>query len=87
MLLIVNERLIALLGTLYESKISFEQVKKALNTTIEEMLNGKELKPFVDIDLELQPEDITTDLVEEISQLEPFGASNPAPVFAIKNFQ
>ena len=68
-------------------KVSFKQVKKALNTTIEEMLNGKELKPFVDIDLELQPEDITTDLVEEISQLEPFGASNPAPVFVIKNLK
>lgn len=69
------------------SKTPFEIVKKALNETVKEYVANKELKPFVDIDLVVEPEDITTDLVDEISQLEPFGASNPSPVFQINNMK
>ena len=68
-------------------KSSFNDVKTALNKTIKEVLNGKELKPFINIDLEVYPNDISVELVEEISQLEPFGASNPSPVFAMKNLK
>lgn len=68
-----------------EEKSSFEQVKSALCKTIKEMAQGKDLKPFLNIDLELTPDDITLDLVDDISQLEPFGAANPSPIFAIKN--
>ena len=45
------------------------------------------MKPFIKVDLELTPDDITVDLVEEISRMEPFGASNPSPVFAMKNLK
>ncbi len=68
-------------------KTSFNEVKNALNKTIKEVLNGNELKPFIEIDLEVYPNDISVELVEEISQLEPFGASNPSPVFAMKNLK
>ncbi len=70
-----------------EEKSSFETVKSALCKTVKEMSQGKDLKPFINIDLELMPDDITLDLVEQISQLEPFGACNPSPVFALKNLQ
>ena len=70
-----------------EEKASFEQVKKALCDAVKEYTVNKELKPFVKIDLMLEPKDITTDLVDEISQLEPFGAANPSPVFAINNLK
>ena len=66
-------------------KTPFKLVKENLNRIIKEMSAGKDLKPFINIDLEVTPDDITVDLVEEISKLEPFGASNPAPVFALKN--
>lgn len=66
-------------------KVSFETVKNSLNKTIKEVLNGKELKPFINVDLELSPDDISVELVEELSQLEPFGSSNPNPIFAMKN--
>ena len=66
-------------------KTSFETVKKALNETVKQQSAGRDLKPFVKIDMVLEPCDITTDLVEEISKLEPFGASNPSPVFEINN--
>lgn len=70
-----------------KEKSSFEQVKSALNKTLKEMLNGQELKPFIDVDTEVYPTDINVELVEEISQMEPFGASNPSPIFAIKNLK
>ena len=68
-----------------EDKISFENVKKALNKIVDEMLNGQQLNPSLDIDLELGIDDIDISLVEEINKLEPFGMSNPSPTFAIKN--
>ena len=68
-----------------EEKSSFDTVKSALCKTVKEMSQGKELKPFINIDLELMPDDIDIELVEQLSQLEPFGASNPSPVFALKN--
>ena len=68
-------------------KIPFEVVKKALNETVKEYVANKDLKPFVKIDLILEEQDISVDLVEEISQLEPFGASNPSPIFAMNNLR
>lgn len=70
-----------------EEKSSFEQVKTALCKTIKEMAQGKDLKPFINIDLEVMPDDIDVSLVEQISELEPFGMNNPSPVFAIKNLK
>lgn len=35
----------------------------------------------------LEASDVTTDLVEEISKLEPFGAMNPSPIFAMNNLK
>lgn len=68
-------------------KTSFNTVKTAINKTIKEMLNGKELKPFINVDMEVFPTDITVDFVEELSQLEPFGASNPSPIFVMNNLK
>ena len=68
-----------------EEKVAFDTVKKALNQTIDEMLNGQKLNPSLDIDLELDIKDIDVALVEEISKLEPFGASNPSPTFSVRN--
>lgn len=71
--------------TFSEEKASFETVKKALNQTVDEMLNGQKLIPSLDIDLELSIEDIDESLVKEVAMLEPFGASNPSPAFVIKD--
>ena len=37
--------------------------------------------------MKLEPQDVTVDLVEELSQLEPFGASNPSPIFELDNLK
>lgn len=68
-----------------KEKASFEEVKAAINKTVKDMLHGETLKPFIEVDLKLKPEDITEDLIEELDVFEPFGASNPNPVFAIEN--
>ncbi|MFI3301036.1 MAG: single-stranded-DNA-specific exonuclease RecJ [Candidatus Gastranaerophilales bacterium] len=67
-------------------KISFDEVKSRLNSTIKEMLNGRILKPSLNIDLVVRADEIDLDLIDEISRLEPFGACNPSPVFVIKDF-
>lgn len=66
-------------------KVSFEQVKKALNSTINEILAGKELAPILEIDMQIEPNDINGNLISDIERLQPFGASNPNPVFALNN--
>ena len=68
-----------------ENTASFETVKKAINETVDEMLGGQKLNPSLNIDIELKSDDINVSLVEEISKLEPFGASNPSPTFVLKN--
>ena len=69
------------------AKTSFDAVKKALNTTIKEYTSTSDLKPFINVDMLVESQDVTVDLVEEISKLEPFGASNRSPVFAMNNLK
>ncbi len=69
--------------TFSTDKADFEEVKKALNQTVDEMLNGQKLIPSLDIDMELSINDVSVSLVEELSKLEPFGMSNPSPTFAV----
>lgn len=64
---------------------SFEQVKKALIDAVNEVSKNVDLTPTLDIDCELGVEDLDLSLVDEISKLEPFGASNPSPTFCITN--
>ncbi|RJP95155.1 MAG: single-stranded-DNA-specific exonuclease RecJ [Desulfobacteraceae bacterium] len=50
--------------------------------TIEEMGSAKELTPKLSIDCLLDFDMITDRLIDEIASLQPFGQSNPEPVFA-----
>lgn len=68
-------------------KTSFDTVKKALCETVRDYTSTQDLKPFVKIDLLVEASDITPDLVENISRLEPFGAMNPSPVFEINGLK
>ncbi len=70
-----------------ENKISFEEFKNRLSSTVEEVSQGLDLTPCLDIDLVLSSDDIKHSLVNEIDKLQPFGAKNPAPVFALKDLK
>lgn len=66
-------------------RITFEDVKKALNETIDEALSGKELTPTLKVDLMLEPSEVDGNLISDIERLQPFGAANPNPVFVLNN--
>ena len=69
-----------------ENKSSFEDVKKALCETVSHYVSAQELKPFINIDLKLEAPEITLDFIEHLSELEPFGANNPSPIFETDGF-
>ncbi|MDA8405028.1 MAG: single-stranded-DNA-specific exonuclease RecJ [Desulfobacteraceae bacterium] len=56
--------------------------QKKFEKTIEDMWRGKELTPSMHIDCLLDFDQISHRLVDEIGWLQPFGQSNPEPVFA-----
>lgn len=50
-------------------------------------LDGQEIAPTLDIDMELKPAQINLDLATELLTLEPTGHSNPTPVFVTRNLR
>jgi len=48
-------------------------------------LEGKELVPELSIDLEIDSDSISLDLVRSLKAMEPFGPGNPAPVFCLRD--
>ncbi len=70
-----------------EKTISFQNFRESLNETIKEASESLELIPAVDIDLELNSSDISYELIDEIQKLEPFGAKNPVPLFALRDLK
>jgi len=66
-------------------KVAFEDVKKAISSTVKEILDGKELTPILKVDLQLEPNEVDGNLISDIERLQPFGAANPNPVFALNN--
>jgi len=66
-------------------KVSFSAVKKAIVSSVKEQTNGETLKPVINIDADLSSDDLTLDILDTIRMLEPFGAENPPPVFAIRD--
>lgn len=55
----------------------FEEVSAGL-------LSPDDLVPVLRVDAELSPQEVTTDLVDVISSLEPFGPGNPEPLFMLR---
>ena len=55
---------------------------------INEYAAGREMpKPALSIDLKLNPAGLSTQIVEQIASLEPFGCGNPAPLFALTGME
>jgi single-stranded-DNA-specific exonuclease len=52
---------------------------------IDKKLEGEDLSPEIKVDIELTPEDIGLDLVEDLEKMEPFGQGNALPVFLMNN--
>jgi len=67
------------------SKISYNELREKLYSSVNNRLSTESLKPELKIDAELQPCDVTESLIKELERLEPFGESNPHPVFSMSN--
>ncbi len=57
------------------------QMQERMKREAEEKLKGLDLRPHIDIDVEVPLSAFSKGVYEEIRQLEPYGMSNPAPVF------
>lgn len=62
-------------------------LRDALTAFAEAHLSPEDYVPRLVADAELPPEKVTTELVEEISRLEPYGMGNPKPVFICRDLQ
>jgi len=71
--------------------ISFENLKTMLNQHINELTEGKKLTPKLDVDFELHQTEngsgLDFELIENLDLLEPYGASNPRPVFTMSGLK
>ncbi len=59
----------------------------AFEKTTAEILGDTELIPTLDIDVEIHPSLVTTELISELKRLEPFGAGNPEPTLLMRNLK
>ena len=59
--------------------------KKRINEYAAKMLKPENMITHIEVDAEITEGDVTLDNAEELFMLEPYGISNPVPVFALKN--
>ena len=52
---------------------------------IEEQMDGKDIFPRIEVDMEIGADDINWELLGQIKKMEPFGEGNEEPVFLAKN--
>ena len=67
-------------------KENFEKFKKQFEEIAQKM-HVSEIIPIINIDAKINLSDITKEMVESLSQLEPFGEGNKMPVFVFKNLK
>jgi single-stranded-DNA-specific exonuclease len=67
------------------TKEKIENFYSQFEKCLENKMTGVEIKTALEIDLELEPEDISWELVNELKKMEPFGEGNPEPVFLTRN--
>jgi single-stranded-DNA-specific exonuclease len=48
-------------------------------------LEGRDLRPVVEVDAELRTSQISWDLINELERFEPFGIGNPKPLFLLRD--
>ena len=64
---------------------NLEAFKKKLEEYAKNCFKDADMERKLEIDMELSSNEITLSLAKEMGLLEPYGISNPAPIFATKN--
>lgn len=63
------------------------QLREKLTRLAQETLEGQDLRPSLDVDVEVDIHTLNEDLLVELSKLEPTGHSNPTPVLMSRNLR
>lgn len=66
---------------------NFATIETTLHQYAAERLTPEDFIPAVQIDIEVDPSEVTLKAAEELAKLEPFGCENPTPVFAAKGIR
>ncbi len=66
-------------------KKDISEFKEIFNTVLIELMEGEDLTPTLNIDLEVKLSSISSALFKEMKCLFPHGEGNPVPVFATRN--
>lgn len=61
--------------------------REKINEYVRENFHQEQSEPMIDADCELNAADMTLELCEQIRMLEPYGVSNPTPVFVAKDLE
>lgn len=64
---------------------NLEEFKRRMNEYAKNFFGGETSVPSLDIDCELDTDEINLSLASEISMLEPYGVSNPTPLFVLRD--
>ena len=65
-------------------KISFEILKKRIHEAVINFRDDAKVQNMIEIDMELNADDVSIDLIHELDKLEPFGANNEKPLFLFR---
>ncbi len=65
-------------------KENLEAFRHDMNDYIES-LNIQEIKPVLNIDMEISAKELTPQIIKELEKLEPFGEANETPLFLLRN--
>ena len=63
----------------------FEEFRAAFTAYAKERLRVEDLVPIVEPDVEVQLNELTLQLIEQVGKLGPFGIANNAPVFLLRD--
>ncbi len=66
-------------------RCNFDEFKSRMNNYAKQAFNGIKNERQIEIDCEIQTDEMSVSAINEISLLEPFGVSNPVPIFCAKN--
>jgi len=64
---------------------AIDDFRRGINVCARALLNQDDLVHRLKVDVQLSLDEVTPALLEELTRLEPFGKSNPSPVFYCKN--
>ncbi len=74
-------------GGLTVAEDRVEEFAAVFEQVCSEKLSGGDLKPYVEADTEISLNDMTVQLVNDLSKFAPFGMGNPSPQLLLKNLK